>query len=116
MKEMPECSVLLGDVVKEARAKSGITQSELASAIDAANRTVLNIENGRGNPKLEVLHPLIRALNIDARMIFNPEMMNESPQLNRLRILVDSCTDEEAETLFSVVEPVLKALRAKDSK
>ena len=116
MKEVPEYSVILGDVVREARAKSGITQSELASTIDAANRTVLNIENGRGNPKLEVLFPLIRALKIDARTIFNPEMLNESPQLYRLRMLIDSCTDEEADTLFSIVESVLRALRAKDSK
>lgn len=116
MKEVSEYSVILGDVVRAARAKSGITQSELASAIDAANRTVLNIENGRGNPKLEVLFPLIRALKIDARTIFNPEMLNESSQLYRLRMLIDSCTDEEADTLFSIVESVLRALRSKDSK
>ena len=56
---MPEYSVQLGHVVKEARAKSGISQGKLAAAIDATNRTVLNIENGRGNPKLVVLYPLV---------------------------------------------------------
>ena len=63
MKDMPEYSVQLGNVVKEARAKSGISQSKLAASIDATNRTVLNIENGRGNPKLAVLYPLVRELN-----------------------------------------------------
>ena len=116
MKEMPEYSIILGNVVKEARVKSGITQSELASTIEAANRTVLNIENGRGNPKLAVLYPLVRELNIDARMIFNPEMLNESPWLSRLRTIVEGCTEEEAETLCISMEAILKALRSKDSK
>lgn len=116
MKEIPEYSIRLGEAVKEARAKNGVTQSELATTIDAANRTVLNIENGRGNPKLEVLYPLLRALKIDARVIFNPEMLNESPEQYRLRVLIDSCTDEEADTLFPVVESVLRAIRSKESK
>lgn len=116
MEDMPEYSVQLGHVVKEARAKSGISQGKLAAAIDATNRTVLNIENGRGNPKLAVLYPLVRELNIDARMIFNPEMLNESPWLSRLRTIVDGCTEEEAETLCISMEAILKALRSKDSK
>ena len=116
MKEMPEYSIILGNVVKEARVKSGITQSELASTIEAANRTVLNIENGRGNPKLEVLFPLVRELNIDARLIFNPEMLNEAPRLNRVRRLVDGCSEEEAEALYPAIEAILRALRTKDSK
>ena len=116
MKEMPEYSIVLGNVVKEARVKSGITQSELASSIEAANRTVLNIENGRGNPKLEVLFPLVRELNIDARLIFNPEMLNEAPWLNRVRRLVDGCSEEEAEALYPAIDAILRALRTKESK
>ena len=67
MKETPEYSIILGNVVKEARARSGITQSELADTIEAANRTVLNIENGRGNPKLEVRSSLSSGTGIKYR-------------------------------------------------
>ena len=116
MKETPEYSIILCNVVKEARARSGITQSELADTIEAANRTVLNIENGRGNPKLEVLFPLVRELNIDARTIFYPETLNDAPHLNRLRTLVDGCTEDEAATLFGVMESVLKALRSRNGR
>ena len=115
MKETSECSIILGNVVRDARARSGITQSELASMIDAANRTVLNIENGLGNPKLEVLYPLLRALKIDSRTIFNPEMLKESPELDRLRMLINDCSEGEAEMLFPVVESILRVLRSKDS-
>ena len=67
---MNEYSRPLGDVVKRTRGKLGLTQSEVADAVDIDVRTVLNIENYKGNPKMEVLFPLIRTLKIDAREIF----------------------------------------------
>ena len=66
---MPEYSRILGDVVKVARGKSGLTQAEVAVAIHRDTRTVLNIENYKGNPKLEVLYPFVRTLKIDAKEV-----------------------------------------------
>ena len=42
---MPDYSRVLGDVVKVAREQAGLTQAELATAINRDTRTVLNIEN-----------------------------------------------------------------------
>ena len=61
---MQEYSRPLGDAVKRARGKLGLTQNEVADAADIDVRTVLNIENYKGNPKMEVLYPLVRALKI----------------------------------------------------
>ena len=57
---MPDYSRTLGDTIRRARAKLNLTQSEVAESIDVDVRTVLNIENYKGNPKMEVLYPLIR--------------------------------------------------------
>ena len=57
---MPEYSQPLGDVVRQARKKMYLTQDKVAAAVDIDSRTVINIENYRGNPKMEVLFPLIR--------------------------------------------------------
>jgi len=43
-------------------------------------------------------------------------MLNEAPWLNRLRRIVDNCSEEEAETLYPAIEAILRALRTKDSK
>lgn len=67
---MPDYSNALGDAVRRARMKLNLTQSEVAESIDVDVRTVLNIENSKGNPKMEVLYPLVRALKIDAKEIF----------------------------------------------
>lgn len=47
---MNDCSYALGNAVKRARAKLALTQSEVAEKANMDVRTVLNIENNRGNP------------------------------------------------------------------
>jgi len=108
---MYEYSRPLGDAVKRARGKLDLTQNEVANAADVDVRTVLNIENYKGNPKMEVLYPLVRALKIDAREIFNPEMCRETPALRQLRLLIEECSEEEAAAIIPVFQSVLTALR-----
>ena len=54
---MQDYSRPLGDALKRARGESGCTQRQVADKIGKDVRTVLNIENYKGNPKLEVLYP-----------------------------------------------------------
>ena len=108
---MSEYARPLGDAVKRARGKENLTQHEVASAANIDVRTVLNIENYKGNPKMEVLYPLIRVLKIDAREIFNPEMQRESPALRKLRLLVEDCSEEEAAAMIPVFNSILTVLR-----
>ena len=108
---MPEYSRPLGDALKRARGKLDLTQNEVASAANIDVRTVLNIENYKGNPKMQVLFPLVRTLKIDAREIFYPEMQRESPALRHLRLLVEECSESEAEAIIPVFQAILNALR-----
>lgn len=112
---MPDYSKPLGDVVKCARKRLDLTQNEVADSIDVDVRTIINIENYKGNPKLEVLYPLIRSLKIDTREIFYPEMQRESPALRQLRLLVEDCSEEEAATIIPVLQSVVAALRDKNA-
>ncbi len=112
---MPDYSRSLGDAVKRARGDLGLTQQEVADAADIDVRTVLNIENYKGNPKLEVLYPLIRVLKLDAKEIFYPELQRESPALRQLRFLVEECSEEDAETMIPVFQAVLNALHSKET-
>ena len=49
---MSDFSHPLGDAVKRARERQGLTQGEVAEAIEKDTRTILNIENYKGNPKM----------------------------------------------------------------
>ena len=64
---------------------------------------------------MEVLYPLVRVLKIDAREIFSPEMLMDSPSLRQLRILIDSCSEQDAVALIPVVQAVLAALHRDDA-
>lgn len=108
---MSEYSRILGDAVKQAREKVGLTQIQLGNAIGVDNRTILNIENYKGNPKFASLYPLIRYLGIDAKAIFYPESQLESPAVRQLRTLIDSCTEAEAEAITPVVQAAIDLVR-----
>ena len=102
---MQEFSQPLGDAVKKARGELGLTQNQVADQIDVDVRTVMNIENYKGNPKMEILFPLIRALKIDSREIFHPEIRLDNPAVSKL------CSEDEAAALIPIIESILSALR-----
>ena len=108
---MQEFSQPLGDAVKKARGELGLTQNQVADQIDVDVRTVMNIENYKGNPKMEILFPLIRALKIDSREIFHPEIRLDNPAVSKLYLLIEQCSEDEAAALIPIIESILSALR-----
>lgn len=104
----------LGNTVKKARKKMGLTQNQVAIMTDSDERTIMNIENYKANTTMEVLYPLIRMLRIDPREIFCPEMDKESPAHYQLQLLINNCSEEEATALIPVCQAVISALRTND--
>ena len=107
---MHEFSESLATAVRDARIRLGKTQLELSELIDASPRTILNIENRDANPKLHILYPLIRILNIDPSDIFYPEREASASQKKCLHAEIDRLTEEEAalleETIHALIEMV----------
>lgn len=110
---MFDFSYSLGNTVKTARNQQGLTQNEVADMIGVDCRTILNIENFKGNPKMEILYPLVRTLRINANDIFYPESPEERPMRTKLMLLMDTCTEEEIEALIPACESILNVLRTK---
>ena len=109
---MLKYSQRLADAVKKARSELGLTQEEVADKCDTDVRTIINMEMGRGNPKLKTLFKVVRALKIDARELFDNGPQNDSPSIHRACLLINECSEEEAATLLPVIEAVLTALRS----
>lgn len=110
---MADYSDSLGAAVRSARKRLQLTQREVANRTEIDPRTVINIEKGEGNPKLEVLYPLIRTLQIDPREIFYPETLLDSPSVRKLHLLLDTCSEEEAAQLIPILTSILDVIRAK---
>lgn len=104
----------LGDLVKRAREAMGISQVDLSNALGVDSRTILNMENYRGNPKLCILYPLVRFLKIDARELFYPEIRRETQSIRVLRLMVEDCSEQEAAALIPILQAGLNILRTKE--
>ncbi len=102
----------LGKIVRDARNKMGVTQGQAAEMAGLDTRTIMNIENGKGNPKIKSLFPLFQALKIDSHEVFSPELLQESAAFRQFRLLLGSCTEAEADALLPVMKAVLSAMRA----
>lgn len=113
---MSELSRMLGDVFKAARGKTGLSQQEVGRAAGVDNRTVLNIENYRGNPLFSNLYPLVRFYKIDPRILFYPEMQQDSPAISQLRALINDCNEDEATAIYPVVQSAINMLRNNDTR
>lgn len=105
----------LGMIVKNARVQRGLSQDELAERIGADARTILNIENQRGNPKMEILFPLLRELEIDTNRVFYPEMNEPDDILVQFQLFLTKCTPEELHVLLPICQTVISVLRAQES-
>ena len=113
---MQEFAYTLGNVVKQARLGQKLTQLEVAERIQADERTILNIEHYKGNPKMEILWALISVLGIDANAVFFPEKDHENSDMKRLQLLLEDCSDEEVSMMLSICESVLDVFRSAQGK
>lgn len=111
---MPDFTRPLGDTVRKARLEAGLSQRGVADKLNLDVRTILNIENYKGNPKMEVLFPLIRALHIDPGEIFYPESQWDSPAFRQFQLLMADCSEEEIIALLSVCKSVLSVFHSKN--
>ena len=111
---MQKAKQTLADAVRQARTELGLSQERLAEILNFDQRTILNIEAGRGNPKFEKLYPLITYLKIPAEKIFYPDSKNDTPNHTKLRTMLNDCTEKEAEDLLPMIRYMLTLLRKQD--
>ena len=105
----------LAQRVRNIRKRRSISQEKLAEILNLDQRTILNIEAGRGNPKFEKLYPLITYLKIPADKIFYPDSNDQKPNLQKLLTLLNDCTEQEANDLLPMVRYLLELLRKQDN-
>ena len=105
---MQNYSKPLGDAVRRAREKLGLTQIKAADCAGIDVRTVLNIENYRGNPKTSILFPLVRTLQIDPTDIYYPELAQQCSAMQQMQLLLAECSEQEIEALSSAASDVYK--------
>lgn len=67
---MLDWAVVLGDLIRERRHQLGLPHAQVAEKAGIDEQTVRKIGNYNGNPKMEVLFPLVRSLQLDTQSVF----------------------------------------------
>lgn len=101
----------LGNAVRLARKDKHLSQEALAERIGVCKRTIIDIENSVGNPKFEILYPLVRELNLPLTQVFYPEVIENSKLKELLLHEVDNCTEYEIKIILSVVKSLKYTLQ-----
>ena len=107
---MQEYAESLSNALRVARNKLQLTQSEIAELAGVGERTILNIENQRGNPKMEVLYPLVRSLSLDANAIFYPESSQANQATHELIRFLSQRSDKELDALLPICKTCIDVM------
>lgn len=94
----------LGNAVRTTRKSKHLSQEALAERIGVCKRTIIDIENNTGNPKFEILCPLVRELNLPLYQVFYPDVEENFELKNVLMQEIDNCSEYEMKLILSVVK------------
>ena len=92
-----------------------VSQAALAEQIGCDERTILNIENDRGNPKFEVLCQIIAYLRIPAEQIFHPATATDGLKKQKLLLMLQECDEQEAAEILPAIEYPLALIHKRDN-
>lgn len=101
----------LGKAVRATRKNKHLSQEALAERIGVCKRTIIDIENNAGNPKFEVLCPLVRELDLPLYQVFYPEIPENTEAKNELLKELYDCSDYEMKVILSVIKSLRCTLR-----
>lgn len=107
----------IGLRVKAARHQKGLTQAQLAEAIDKAFETISNIERGKTAPNFSTLADIAAVLELPLRDFFDVEEGEISNARQQLLIRLNSLVgqmDDQTLDLFIKLGAVLQAERKTD--
>ena len=110
MQKRPE---MLGEIIKTARDKSGLTVEELTARVEISERYLYRIENEGKVPKFEVLKKLVRELAIDANSIFYPEKPSKDSEVEDLVRMLYNCDDRSMKIVKATAKAALESQEAK---
>ena len=97
----------LAKIVRAAREEAHLSQAALAEQIGCDERTILNIENDRGNTKFEVLCQIIAYLHIPADRIFHPDTATDGVKKQKPLLMLQECDEQEAAEILPAIEYLL---------
>ncbi len=95
----------LGKRIQEIRKSKHLTQEKLASIIDIDTPNLSNIERGKRFVSAETLEKIIKALDVDAKELFDFNHVKPRTQLiSEINNILENSSDKEIEYFYRMLQ------------
>ena len=98
---------ILGEIIKNARAKADMTVETLANKVGVTERFIYRIENEGKKPSYEILYKIIRELAIVPDQIFFPEKQVKESEMENLVRMLYNCDERSMQIIKATVRAAL---------
>lgn len=101
----------LGKKIKRMRLNRGLTQEQLAEAVDVSQRTLSGIEIGENFVTAETLDKIIKALNTTSEELFSTNHLKEKDELvNEIMQNIKNLSNNptKLDVLYNVTKSLMK--------
>ena len=100
----------LGQAIKAARLKQGMTRDEAAEKIPIDPRYLTNIENKGQHPSLHIFYKLVTLFDISVDQFFYPDTApNKSTRRRQLDDILNSFSDNDLIIMEATADGIKKA-------
>ncbi|MDO4333577.1 MAG: helix-turn-helix transcriptional regulator [Eubacteriales bacterium] len=113
---MEDISKELGRRIREYRRINGLTQEQLANQLGICSRSVIALERGTGNPRLDILQKITRNLGISLDSLLMEQKPSGNSKYRQLVQELSLCTETGIELIYPVVHQLILVLGSWDPK
>lgn len=96
-----------GSILKEARTKQKLTQSELSERLDISLSYLKDLERSRNNPSYEVFQKIIRYFNLSADAVIYPNYNLGNTTYRKIERLLTRCNERQLQVILATAEALL---------
>ena len=103
--------LLIGDKIREARKRAGLTQLQLANMIFVSESYIALIESNKRNPSTVVLSKIAEALNLTTdHILFEDSSRSDASFVKEFEKLISNRSPEQVETALRLLRNYFECL------
>ena len=99
---------ILGNTIRKYRILRGMSQEELAEAVDITPTHLKHIESEHRKPSIEVLFRLVYVLHISLDEILLPQQARDSSEFQEALTLLTQCSKTELSIVADLIRSLIK--------
>lgn len=101
----------LGEKIREQRKRLGLSQAQLAEAVDIHEKQIYRIEIGKNSPSITTILKIIHVLKMDVRVLDINNINNFNPVKDEIYSILEDASDEELLLYLNLIKTIKASQR-----